>query len=97
MPTLNQPSIHFIFALILSFLNHADTEREISSSPEVIINSLEPTLLLGQGTPAKDRLEVDPLTLDQVKVVEVLIQISQTALPDGGLVFEHLVIRRVLQ
>ena len=65
--------------------------------PVVIIHSLESSLFLGQGSAPKDGLEIDPLALDLVEILEVLVQVSKPLFPDRRLVLEYPVVRRVLQ
>ena len=69
----------------------------IEPSPEIIVYPPEAALLLGEGSPAKDGLQVDPLALDLVQVLQVLVKVCQSLLPDGGLVRKALVVGRVLQ
>ena len=73
--------------------NHQDEPR----LPKVIVDVLEPALLFRQSSPPEDGLEVDPLALYLVKVVKVLIKVCEARLPNGRLILERLVVRRVLQ
>ena len=74
-----------------------DPSKSKPDWPEVIVHTLEAGLLLGQGTPAKDGLQVHPLPLDLVEVVQQLIEVCKTLLPHWCLVLKALVVRRVLQ
>lgn len=56
--------------------------QNLRNLPEIIIHPLESSLLLGKGSSSKDWLQVDPLSLDLIQVVEILIQISKPLLPD---------------
>lgn len=56
--------------------------QNLRNLPEIIIHPLESSLLLGKGSSTKDWLQVDPLSLDLIQVVEILIQISKPLLPD---------------
>ena len=71
--------------------------RAITISPEIIIYPLEASLLLRQRSSAKDRFQVNPLALNLVHVVQILVQVSKTLLPDGGFVCESLVVRGIFQ
>ena len=65
--------------------------------PEIIVHSLEPSLFLRQRTSAKDRLKIDPLPLDLVQIVEVVIEFTQACLPDRRFVLEGFVVGRVFE
>ena len=65
--------------------------------PEVVVDALEATLFLGQRATAEDGLEVDPLALNLIEVVQVLVELAQACLPDASLVLERLVVGRVLE
>lgn len=56
--------------------------QNLCNLPEIIIHPLESSLLHGKGSSTKDWLQVDPLSLDLIQVVEILIQISKPLLPD---------------
>ena len=71
--------------------------NEHSVSPGSWNNNNTPGLFLREGTPGKDGFEIEPLPLDLVQVQNELVQVSQSSLPDLGLVLEGCVIRRIFE
>ena len=71
--------------------------KSVIISPEVAVHPLEPGLLPGESSVAKDWLEVDPSTLDLVEVAEILVQVCQTSLPQSCLVSKPREVGRVFQ
>lgn len=65
--------------------------------PEVLVHSLEASLFPWQRPTSEYGLEVDPLPLDGVEVLEVLIQVGQSGFPQRHFILEAQVIRRVFE
>ena len=67
------------------------------NASEIIIDAFESSLLFGQRASSKNRLQIHPLALNLVQIHQIMVQIGQTRFPDVSLVFEDLIIRRVLE
>ena len=64
---------------------------------ELVVDSAEPGLLVGQGTAGKYGLEVHPLPLNDVEIHQALREHRQAVLPSRGLNLERGVKGRVLE
>ena len=64
---------------------------------QVVVDALEARLLLGQRAASEYRLQVDPLALHLVEVVQALVESAELLLPHADLVLEVLVVGRVLE
>lgn len=66
-------------------------------SPEILVHPLKAGLFPRQRPTAKYGLKVDPLPLDGVEVLEVLVEVGQSGLPQRHFVLEAQVIGRVFE
>ena len=65
--------------------------------PQVLVNAPKARLLFGEGASPKDRLQVNPLPLHQIQIVQTLVERAQFRLPHHNLVLEVPVVRRVFK
>jgi len=65
-----------------------DTEHDTS---ELIIKSLESWLLLREGTSTKNRLQIDPLPLNNVQLGQIIINTSQLLFKLFNLILESII------
>ncbi len=78
-------------------LSHLSQHPLPPRSPEILVHPLKAGLFPRQRPTPKYGLEVDPLPLDGVEVLEVLVEVGQPGFPQRHFVLEARVIGRVFE
>ena len=89
--------VHILATPVDQLVTICTARMAFSGLPELLVDTLEASLLLWQCPSTKDRLQVHPASLDLVEAQQVLVQLRQPPLPQLDTVRESSKVGRVLE